>query len=367
MSSAAWNVCSRCIASPFLIAALAGVDGLAAGRATAAERPVLEVPNAQASTEAEMKPYAEIITHTDATIEMVPIPGGSFTMGSPRDEEGRDDGEGPRVNVEIDPFWMAKYETTWDAYRVWVQDMDELRRELKHLHRDALNTLAWEYQKTQPTPPWEDAPFDMGQDGYPAVCMTQFSGKIFCKWLSAKTGRYYRLPTEAEWEYACRAGTTTAYHFGDDPDELEDYGWFYDNSDEKYQAVGRKKPNPWGLYDMHGNVAEWTLDQFVPGYGVEDPAKTLVNPLVNPTKLYPRVVRGGAWDSDPELLRSAARIRSTEDWKKQDPQIPKSIWHHTDATMVGFRIIRPLVEPSEEEQKEKWDKSTPFEDRKKER
>jgi formylglycine-generating enzyme required for sulfatase activity len=179
--------------------------------------------------------------------------------------------------------------------------------------------------------------------------MTQLAAKMYCKWLSAKTGRYYRLPTEAEWEYACRAGTTTAYSFGDDPDDLDDYGWYYDNSDDKYQKVGQKEPNPWGLHDMHGNVAEWVLD----GYSSEGykslAGKSWKNPMVPPKGIFGQVVRGGSWFDDADRLRSAARGFSQEDWKAQDPQIPQSIWYMTDADYVGFRIVRPLRAPTPKE------------------
>jgi formylglycine-generating enzyme required for sulfatase activity len=167
------------------------------------------------------------------------------------------------------------------------------------------------------------------------------------------------LPTEAEWEYACRAGTTTAYSFGDDPAELEDYAWYIENSEEAYQKVGKKKPNPWGLYDMHGNVAEWVLDQYdEAGYGlVEGQSK---DPLAVPKTLNPRVVRGGGWNQFPEDCRSSARAASDEEWKKQDPQNPKSIWYLTEARHVGFRVVRPLVEPSEKEKNDKWEKAEPI-------
>src|SRR5690606_11352626 len=156
----------------------------------------------------------------------------------------------------------------------------------------------------------------------------------------------------------CRAGSTTAYSFGDDPADLEEYAWFFDNSGEKYHKVGTKKPNAWGLFDMHGNVAEWTLDQHTTDFYAQCQKEGVVsNPLANPKTEYPIAVRGGSWNDDPEVLRSAARVGSEAAWKRQDPQIPKSIWYFTDATHVGFRIVRPLNEPSAEERKAKWDKA----------
>jgi formylglycine-generating enzyme required for sulfatase activity len=189
----------------------------------------------------------------------------------------------------------------------------------------------------------------MGRDGYPAICMTHLAAKVYTKWLSAKTGRYYRLPTEAEWEYACRAGSKTAYGFGDDPKALPDYAWFYTNADDKYHEVGKKKPNAWGLHDMHGNVAEWVLDQYV-----SDGYRRLLEttrhcPLLVPETIYPRVVRGGSYMDDPKACRSAARRGSTDDFMMGDPQMPKSIWYHTDARFVGFRVVRPLRVPKTEE------------------
>jgi formylglycine-generating enzyme required for sulfatase activity len=166
--------------------------------------------------------------------------------------------------------------------------------------------------------------------------------------LSAKTGHYYRLPTEAEWEYACRAGSTTAYCFGNDSKMLDEYAWYFDNADDRYQDVGQKKPNRWGLHDMHGNVSEWVLDGYTPdGYRPTD--KLAKSPLAVPTGLYPRVVRGGSWFDDPEMLRSAARVGSDKEWKSQDDGDPPSIWYHTDADTVGFRVVRPLRVPTTEQ------------------
>ena len=316
---------------------------------------VLSVPDAEAGKESEMKSYAEPLEHTDLQIEMVPIRGGTFLMGSPESEDDRNEDEGPQRDVKISPFWMGKYEVTWDQYDAWGEEIDQLRRKMLSIQATARDLAVDGVSK--PTEPYTDMSFGMGKGEYPAICMTQHAARTFCKWLSAKTGRYYRLPTEAEWEYACRAGTTSAYSFGDDADELEDYAWFFDNSEDTYQEVGQKKPNPWGLFDMHGNVAEWVLDQYDESFYAD--SNSAEDPLLVPTKLYPRVVRGGGWDDDPDMLRSAAREGSSDEWKQQDPQIPRSIWYHTDALGVGFRVVRPLVEPSDQEKADKWDKTAP--------
>ncbi len=298
------------------------------------------------------KPYVQKIEQTNVRIEMLPIPGGKFVMGSPKAEPDREEDEGPQRPVQVEPFWMAKTELTWDAYDVWGENQDIRRRKIMRVKPSKNDEQA--DAVTRPTPPYTDMSFKMGKGRKPAICMTQHAARKYCDWLSAKTGHYYRLPTEAEWEYACRAGSETQFHFGDDPKQLSEYAWFSDNSEDQYHDVGKKKPNKWGLHDMHGNVSEWVLDQYLPYK--QDGNK---NPLAVPKTLYPRVVRGGGWDDSPDYLRSAKRIASEEDWKDQDPQIPKSIWYHTDALSVGFRIVRPLRVPSAQERKEKWDKTAP--------
>jgi len=316
-------------------------------------KPVIHIPEAEAKDPSEMKPYTEIIPDTDVKFDMVPIPGGKFLMGSPPTEKNRNEDEGPQIEVEIEPFWMGKCEVTWAEYELWSMKLDRTRREAAHRQK---GTQPSERELIAdaiavPTNPYQDMSNNMGKDGYPAICMTQLAAKMYCKWLSAKTGRYYRLPTEAEWEYACRAGTKTAYSFGDDPEKLDEYAWYLDNSDDKYHRVGRKKPNPWGLHDMHGNVAEWVLDQYVPDFYKQFVGRTVKNPFSPGTQEYGRVVRGGSWDDEAPMLRSAARRYSVKDWKKQDPQIPQSIWYLTDAWFVGFRVVRPLRVPTPEEAK----------------
>ena len=300
-------------------------------------------PGARASDDPK-KPYVEAIPGTDLTFEMLPIPGGKFTIGSPASEEKRGDDEGPQKEIEIAPFWMGKYEVTWDEYDQFAFSMD-----IKKKKRDGVDlTKQADTEKasdavSRPTPPYADETFGFGRKHQPVICITHHSAMEFCRWLSAKTGKAYRLPTEAEWEYACRAGTTTAYSFGDDPAAIGDYAWYVENA-EKPQVVGKKKPNPWGLYDMHGNVSEWCLDHYVADiYSKLSGGEK--GPVVLPTAAeYSYVARGGNWDSDADKLRSAARLGSNKEWSVQDPQRPQSIWWHTDATFVGFRLVRAVEE-----------------------
>jgi formylglycine-generating enzyme required for sulfatase activity len=317
------------------------------------------VPNAEAKDQAAMKSYKEVIPGSDVTFEMLPIPAGKYTRGASEaefrrfnkeDTEAKYD-EGPQHEIEIEPFWMGKCEVTWDEYELWGLGLDKQRRAVTKAKATSHDVVADAIM--QPTKPYTDMTFGMGKEGYPAICMTQLAATTYCKWLSAKTGRYYRLPTEAEWEYACRAGTKTAYSFGDSADKLGDYAWYFENSEDKYHKIGKKKPNPWGLYDIHGNVNEWVIDQYVADFYKSCAGKVSKNPIAVPKAgaEYPRTVRGGSWDDNAARCRSAARRGSTKDWKMQDPQIPQSIWYLTDATFVGFRVVRPLRVPTEEEAK----------------
>lgn len=301
---------------------------------------------------ADMRPYTNTIPGTQVTYVMIPVPGGEFEMGSPDSEPGRGPDEGPRHKVKISPFWIGKFEVTWNEYELFMYPDDEKKLRAEFPTDESLNKLS--DAVSRPSKPYVEMSFGMGRDGYPAICMTQHSANKYCHWLSAKTGHFYRLPTEAEWEYACRAGTTTAYSFGDDPAKLGEYAWFEENGDFKYQKVGRKKPNPWGLHDMHGNVWEWCLDQYEPDYAKVRAVTGYEDPWYKATAPYPHVVRGGSYDDPPERLRSAARRGSDRSWKMRDPQLPKSVWWHSDAPWVGFRLVRPFKVPPPDQLRQYW-------------
>jgi len=220
----------------------------------------------------------------------------------------------------VDSFWMAATETTWDLYQLYQ-----------------LGGPALPDGTTGPTTPYVPMDFNMGVEGYPAISMTHYAARQYCRWLTEKTGVFHRLPTGAEWKHACAAGTTSRWSFGEDPAKLTDYAWYYDNANDQYQPVGQKLPNPWGLYDMHGNVGEWT----------EDPFGAL-------PREWGHAVRGGSWDDDPSDTTTDSVRESVPAWKMQDPQIPTSIWYLTDAQFLGFRVIRPKIPPPNEKWARYW-------------
>ncbi len=302
-------------------------------------------------SEAEMKDYTGTITKTGVKYDMVAIKGGEFMMGSPGDEKGRFEDEGPQHKVNVDPFWMGKFEVTWNMYEPFM--ISGVARNKDGSPENIPVGASPVDVISSPTTPYMEMSFGMGNDGYPAICMTEHAASKFCQWLSAQTGHFYRLPTEAEWEYACRAGTTGPYSCP--PEQLENFA-VLDPAQSRvgYEKIGTKKPNPWGLYDMHGNVMEWCLDQYLADTYASRESKTTGNPLTIPTTLYPRVARGGSWYDLAEELRSARRIPSHENWKKEDPQLPKSIWYHTDAHWLGFRIVRPLEVPEVDQMNLLW-------------
>ncbi|MFD2199964.1 formylglycine-generating enzyme family protein [Shivajiella indica] len=285
----------------------------------------------------QFEPYTQEIPDSKQTFQMVPIPGGTFKMGSFSQED-----EQPVHEVEISPFWMGAHEITWDIFELFLDKNYEQAIADKPLpaHVDGLS---------RPSIPYLDMTFGMGKEGKPAIGMTQYGAIQFCKWLYLKTGIFYRLPTEAEWEFAAKAGTQTKYFFGDDEKSLGEFAWFEENSGGITHQIGQKKANPWGLYDILGNVMEWTADQYVPDVYKKRTDAIEKDPKVLIQNLYPGAIRGGNYKSSPEELRTSKRFFSKAEWKRIDPQIPKSQWWFPEAPFLGLRVVRPLNPPSEEE------------------
>ncbi|MGB2820171.1 MAG: formylglycine-generating enzyme family protein, partial [Phycisphaerae bacterium] len=204
-------------------------------------------------------------------MKLVLIPAGKFVMGSPETEAGRRDHEGPQHWVKISkPFYVGVTEVTQAQYEAIMEtNPSKFKGAEKPVEQVS----------------WNDA-------------------VEFCKRLSAKTRRRARLPTEAEWEYACRAGTRTRFSFGDSDGELGDYAWYLGNSDKQTHEVGKKKPNAWGLYDMHGNVWEWCADWYEDSYYRSSPRTDPQGPSSGKCP----VLRGGSWCDNPPDCRSAYRL-----------------------------------------------------------
>ena len=249
------------------------------------------------------KKYTETIMTKDGkrvSFEMALIPSGSFTMGSPADETGRQDHEGPQHEVRLEPFYLCTKETTIELFLAYYQEtvsakrdfieVQEAKKDTEHQGKDEVDAI------TGPTPVYGD--MTMGyEETHPAMGMTWHNAMTFCRWLSMKTGKDYRLPTEAEWEYACRAGTNNAFGVGNDSSGLKDFSWYEANADSETNPIGKKKPNAWGLYDMSGNVREWVFDFYSPTAYKEAAKKS---PVVNPKgpktgKVH--VARGGDYSS----------------------------------------------------------------------
>jgi sulfatase modifying factor 1 len=303
---------------------------------------ILVATGAVTSASGPLKKYTETVTPASGgkvTFDMVLIPGGEFTMGSNEKEAGRKDNEGPQHKVRLEPFYLCTTETTYVLFQAYYEetvqrDRDEARKKEQDL--DAV---------TGPTPIYGDPTMGMGGGTRPAIGLTWLNATTFCKWLSKKTGKAYHLPTEAEWEYAARAGTDTAYFFGNDPKQLKDYAWFEDNSEQATQEAAQKKPNPWGLYDMLGNVLEWVQDFYNPtAYAATAKKSPALNPK-GPKKGKVHVARGGSWESPAEDLRCAARAFEEDFWRYMDPQVPKSKWWFPQMGFIGFRVARS-IEPA---------------------
>jgi formylglycine-generating enzyme required for sulfatase activity len=322
----------------------------------AGDGPAIEVPGGW------MVAYEETIPGTDVSFRMIPVAGGTFRMGSPAEEADRASDEGPAFEVRLEPFWMGRCEVTWQEYKAYMAACD-LFKSLQAVGKRVVTPDNQADAITAPSSLYDPTmTFTNGEDPLqPAVTMTQFAARQYTGWLSGLTGRFYRLPSESEWEYACRAGTSTPWSIGADAAALAGVAWLADTAEETTHPVGEKEPNAWGLHDMHGNAAEWVLDELVPGGYAKQAA--LPQPVATaaaiewPTNLSPRVVRGGAYYDEPAECRSAAR-RGSEDlaWKDVDPNLPKSPWWFTEepALGVGMRVVRPLAEPPLADRRRWW-------------
>ena len=281
--------------------------------------------------------YSEKIPNSDLSIEMIFIQGGEYSMGN----------KNSNVNTQISSFWMSKYEITWEIYNLFME-FDQSNKLEYIIDGDTIKVDGI----SKPTTPYTDMTFGMGYEGFPAVNMTHFAASKFCKWLSLITGNYYRLPTEAEWEYACRSGTSSDYYYGDDISLIDEYSWNKNNSDNSYQRVGQKIPNKWGLHDMLGNVSEWVADSY--DDNIFKSKKLKKDPFIFNESKYPKVYRGGSWNDEPSSLLTHKRFYSDNSLQKRDPQIPKSQWWNTDAPNIGFRIVRVNKDDSESHRNMFW-------------
>lgn len=337
---------------------LTGIPGMASGSSAVDTSLYFKEP-AQVTSFAD---YVEQIPGTPVSFKMVAVPGGTFKMGSTSKEPFHKPDEAPVRNVTVSPFFMAEVEVTWDQYwSFYGNTMSEGRTPPETVYANNSNPDVDAI--SGPTPPFGFPDQGWGGGDRPAITMTHYAAETFCQWLSKKTGKKYRLPTEAEWEYATRGGTETPYFFAGDPKKLSDQGFwrkFFDadttninryvvytkNSKNKTQEPSFVQANPFGLKNTLGNVMEYCSDWYA-----EDAYAKMPDGVVDPkgpASGKEHVVRGGQFSDDAADLRSAARGHTEHDkWLKTDPQNPKSIWWYSDIRSIGFRVV---CEPAEGQQ-----------------
>lgn len=303
--------------------------------------------------------FTEYIPGTGVAFNMKAIPGGSFKIGSPKKEQLSQDNEHPQKEVKVSSFFMGELEVTWDEYWTFFREtMSEGRTPPEVVYanntRDDIDVV------TGPTPPFGNPEQGWGGGSRPAVTMTHYAAQTYCQWLSLKTGKKYRLPTEAEWEYAARGGTDTPYFFEGNPKKYSNKGFwrnifsadttvinryvvYVNNSKNRTQDPSKVQANPFGLKNMLGNALEYCLDWYA-----EDTFEKLKDGELNPqgpASGTERVVKGGSYADDASDVRSASRKPTDHDrWLRTDPQQPKSIWWYSDIKSIGFRVVCEVPE-----------------------
>jgi formylglycine-generating enzyme required for sulfatase activity len=304
--------------------------------------------------------FTENIVGSAISFDMVAIPGGSFQMGSPEDEPFRDIDEGPVREVKVDPFFMAKIEVSWNEYLAFFKQTGAQGKTTDtYLNVDKGDVDAI----SGPTPPYGAPDQGWGKGKMPAMSMTHQAAEVYCQWLSEITGKTYRLPTEAEWEYAARGGFSTPYFFEGDPKRYVKRGIrnklfgidtsginSFINYDENSMARSVHPEeifeNPFGLVNMLGNVAEFCADWYAADAFSQYPDGILSNPT-GPASGEEHVIRGGSYKDEADQVRCAFRdFTKSGPWLKTDPQIPKSVWWYSDCFHVGFRVVCEYNEPS---------------------
>ena len=307
------------------------------------------------ATVKEFRSFKEQIPRSTVSFNMIAIPGGKYQMGSPENEPFRKNDEGPVKEVEISPFFIAEIEVSWNEYLAfYAQTAAEGRSSDTEGSRKKSNTDVDAISGATPPYGQPDQGWGMGQR--PVISASFHAAETYCRWLSSVTGKTYRLPTEAEWEYACRGGTNTPYFFPGDPKKFEKTGlraklsrndttvintyiMYKGNSTSKTQTPDKVNSNPFGLRNMAGNVAEFCSDWYQPDTYSKYSDGIIKDPK-GPESGNEHVIRGGSFGDMAGSLRSAARAYTrTDAWLKTDPQMPKSIWWYSDCFFVGFRVV----------------------------